>query len=447
MLTLPRSINTAIDVRHSGGRMCRPPESTGTASAAKRSSSGSSGSIVSNAVDGGSSSSSIGKDSGDRRPIGSASGARHSIGRVEKMSRLERLKGLPESLAEGVCELPRDLDEMACTPAFREALQEEAATVLDLTRLLERSPLPLFLRIHESKAATTRVLVLTAAPGARRLDRTTRNALKLGWPRVTAIKIFSHITSLADELQYKIWMPRDCARYFPNLRSISYVAHSAAAGYFREMLHPMGRQPQAAPRAVVLRASQRHMDVLGLSADLMRYMAHANFLLRSLALTIRSEGHYTDYAFTVIRAVLLTDVAAPESLRLNVDSTDLLYKVAESRTLRVVAAGAPDGGRADGGRADGGDEVAFSKPSVRELALRFREIGKLGIPFAARHFPRLERLVLHAHADVGHPALENTLYGCMFLEPWARLRRVQLAHINDTLVQLLASSCPALAEL
>ncbi|KAJ1937879.1 hypothetical protein GGF37_005029 [Kickxella alabastrina] len=208
------------------------------------------------------------------------------------------------------------------------------------------------------------------------------------------------------------------------------------------MLHPMGRQPQAAPRAVVLRASQRHIDVLGLSADLMRYMAHANFLLRSLALTIRSEGHYTDYAFTVIRAVLLTDVAAPESLRLNVDSTDLLYKVAESRTLRVVSAGAPEPGCADGA-----DEVAFSKPSVRELTLRFGEIGKLGIPFAARHFPRLERLVLNAHADVGHPALENTLYGCLFLEPWARLRRVQLAHINDTLVQLLASSCPALAEL
>ncbi|KAJ1877107.1 hypothetical protein LPJ66_012173, partial [Kickxella alabastrina] len=355
------------------------------------------------------------------------------------MSRLEKLKGLPESLEEGVCDLPLDLDEMACTPAFREALQEEAGTVLDLTRLLERSPLPLFLRIHESKAATTHVLVLAAAPGARRLDRTTRNALKLGWPRVTSIKIFSHIASLADELQYKIWMPRDYARYFPNLRSISYVAHSAAAGYFREMLHPMGRQPQAAPRAVVLRASQRHMDVLGLSADLMRYMAHANFLLRNLALTIRSEGHYTDYAFTVIRAVLLTDVAAPESLRLNVDSTDLLYKVAESRTLRVVSAGAPEAG--------GADEAAFSKPSVRELTLRFGEIGKLGIPFAARHFPRLERLVLNAHADVGHPALENTLYGCLFLEPWARLRRVQLAHINDTLVQLLASSCPALAEL
>ncbi|KAJ1931829.1 hypothetical protein GGF37_007258, partial [Kickxella alabastrina] len=207
MLTLPRSINTAIDVRHSGGRMCRPPEGAGMSSAAKRRSSGS---IVINAVD--DSSGSIGKDCR----------IRHSVGRVEKMSRLEKLKGLPESLEEGVCDLPLDLDEMACTPAFREALQEEAGTVLDLTRLLERSPLPLLLRIHESKAATTHVLVLTAAPGARRLDRTTRNALKLGWPRVTSIKIFSHITSLADELHYKIWMPRDYARYFPNLRSISY---------------------------------------------------------------------------------------------------------------------------------------------------------------------------------------------------------------------------------
>ncbi|KAJ2887495.1 hypothetical protein FB639_001269 [Coemansia asiatica] len=366
-----------------------------------------------------------------------------SYGRVEKMSRLEKLKGLPETLEEGVCNLPFQLDEIACTPLFREQLEEEACTVLDLSRLLARSPLPLFLQIHETKAATTHVLLLTATPGARRLDRVTRNALKLGWPRVTSIKIFNNIGSVDEELDYKIWMPRDYARYFPNLRSISYVAYDAANGYFREMCHTMGKQQT---KAVVFRASQRHMDVLNLSARLMRYMAHANFLLKNLSLTISAEPRYPDYVFTVIRTVLLTDLAAPTSLRLNVDSTDLLYKITENRTLHFISSYTPEAGRTPEIE-DEPDEVPFCKPSVRELTLHFHEIGKLGIPFAARHFPNLERLVLNTHADVGHPSLENTLYGCMFLERWQSLRRVQLAHINDTLVQLLASSCPLITEL
>ncbi|KAJ2779836.1 hypothetical protein GGI15_003746 [Coemansia interrupta] len=381
---------------------------------------------------------------------GRSSGIGGSYGRVEKISRLEKLKSLPEALEEAVCNLPFQLDEIACTPMFREQMEEEACTVLDLSRLLERSPLPLFLRIHETKAATTHVLLLTAATGARRLDRVTRSALKLGWPRVTSIKIFTSIGSVDEELDYKIWMPRDYTRYFPNLRSISYVAYDVGSGYFREMCHTMGRQQT---KAVVFRASQRHMEVLDLSARLMRYMAHANFLMTSLGLTISAEPRYPDYAFTVIRTVLLTDLAAPTSLRLNVDSTDLLYKITENRTLHFISSYAEHGGDADQAGSDDGsgggsdDEMPFCKPSVRELTLRFREIGKLGIPFAARHFPRLERLVLNTDADVGHPSLENTLYGCMFLERWEMLRRVQLAHINDTLVQLLASSCPQIGEL
>ncbi|KAJ2023887.1 hypothetical protein GGI06_001226 [Coemansia sp. S85] len=369
-----------------------------------------------------------------------SSSSGHS-GRVDKVSRLEKYKGLPESLEEGVCNLPFELDMMACPPAFREQLESEAYTLLDLTKLLARSTLPLFLRIHETKAATTHVLLLTVPAGARRLPRVARSALKLGWPRVTTIKIISNITSLDEELGYKIWMPRDYERYFPNLGSISYIAYNAQTGYFREMCHSMGRQ-QA--KSVVFRASQRHMDVLNLSSRLMRYMAHANFLLTNLGLTISSEPNYPDYVFTVIRAVLLTDLAAPTNLRLNVDSTDLLYKITENKTLHFISTYPEE----EGAGADSNpDELAFCKPSVRELTLRFKEIGKLGIPFAARHFPNLRRLVLTAHADVGHPSLENTLYGCMFLERWHQLSRLQLAHINDTLVQLLASSCPQLSEL
>ncbi|KAJ2810676.1 hypothetical protein GGI24_006967, partial [Coemansia furcata] len=203
----------------------------------------------------------------------------------------------------------------------------------------------------------------------------------------------------------------------------------------------MGRQ-QA--KSVVFRASQRHIDVLNLSSRLMRYMAHANFLLTNLSLTINSEPNYPDYVFTVIRTVLLTDLAAPTNLRLNVDSTDLLYKITENKTLHFISTYPEDEGTCANSNSD---ELTFCKPSVRELTLRFKEIGKLGIPFAARHFPNLRRLVLTAHADVGHPSLENTLYGCMFLERWSQLSRLQLAHINDTLVQLLASSCPQLSEL
>ncbi|KAJ2358628.1 hypothetical protein H4S01_006265, partial [Coemansia sp. RSA 2610] len=238
---------------------------------------------------------------------------------------------------------------------------------------------------------------------------------------------------------YKIWMPRDYKRYFPNLRSISYVAFNSDSGYFREMCHTMG--PENA-QSVVFRASQRHMEILNLSSRLMRYMAHANFLLTNLSLTISNEPNYPDYAFTVIRTVLLTDLNAPTNLRLNVDCTDLLYKVTENMTLRFISL-YPDQSEPTTPT----DELPFCKPSVRELMLRFQRIGKLGIPFAARHFPNLERLVLNAHAEVGHPSLENTLYGCMFLERWLLLSRVQLAHINDTLVQLLASSCPRLSEL
>ncbi|KAJ2724662.1 hypothetical protein GGI07_001814 [Coemansia sp. Benny D115] len=371
----------------------------------------------------------------------STSSSGSSSGSVEKVSRLEKLKSLPEALEEGVLTFPLELDGMNCPPAFREQLEDEAFAVLDLSRLLARSPLPLFLRIHETKAATTHVLLLTVAPGATRLDRVTRSALKLGWPRVTSIKIFSCIGSLSEELGYKIWMPRDYKRYFPNLKTVSYVAYNSEQGYFREMRHEMGVSQQQG-RSVVFRASQRHADVLGLSARLMRYMAHANFLLTHLGLTISAEGGYADYVFTVIRSVLLTDLAAPTSLRLDVDSTDLLYKVTENKTLHLISSYTP--GKPP---ADEPDELDFSKPSVRELTLRFREIGKLGIPFAARHFPSLERLVLTACTDVGHPSLENTLYGCMFLEQWPALRRLQLAHINDTLVQLLASSCPLLSEL
>ncbi|KAJ2641733.1 hypothetical protein GGF44_001985 [Coemansia sp. RSA 1694] len=330
---------------------------------------------------------------------------------------------------------------MACPPAFREQLEAEAYTLLDLTKLLARSTLPLFLRIHETKAATTHVLLLTVPAGARRLPRVARNALKLGWPRVTTIKIINNITCLDEELDYKIWMPRDYERYFPNLASISYIAYNTQSGYFREMCHSMGRQ-QA--KSVVFRASQRHMDVLNLSSRLMRYMAHANFLLTNLSLTITSEPNYPDYVFTVIRTVLLTDLAAPTNLRLNVDSTDLLYKITDNKTLHFISSYPEEEGSDNSANSD---EVAFCKPSVRELTLRFKEIGKLGIPFAARHFPDLRRLVLTAHADVGHPSLENTLYGCMFLERWQQLSRLQLAHINDTLVQLLASSCPQLSEL
>ncbi|KAJ2063812.1 hypothetical protein GGI17_001444 [Coemansia sp. S146] len=369
-----------------------------------------------------------------------SSSSGHS-GRVDKVSRLEKYKGLPESLEEGVCNLPLELDMMACPPAFREQLEAEAYTLLDLTKLLARSTLPLFLRIHETKAATTHVLLLTVPAGARRLPRVARNALKLGWPRVTTIKIINNITCLDEELDYKIWMPRDYERYFPNLGSISYIAYNTHTGYFREMCHSMGRQQ---PKSVVFRASQRHMDVLNLSSRLMRYMAHANFLLTNLSLTINSEPNYPDYVFTVIRTVLLTDLAAPTNLRLNVDSTDLLYRLTENKTLHFISMYPEEEGTDANANAD---ELAFCKPSVRELTLRFREIGKLGIPLAARHFPNLRRLVLTAHADVGHPSLENTLYGCMFLERWQQLSRLQLAHINDTLVQLLASSCPQLSEL
>ncbi|KAJ1730278.1 hypothetical protein LPJ61_003096 [Coemansia biformis] len=361
-------------------------------------------------------------------------------GRIDKLSRLEKLKGLPESLEEGVCNMPFELDLMACPPAFREQLEAEAHMFLDLSRLLAHGSLQLLLRIHETKAAATHVLLLTVPAGGGRLPKLTRNALKLGWPRVSAVKLFHSIERLDEELDYKVWMPRDYRRYFPNLKSISYVAYNTAAGYFREMHHAMGLQET---KSVVLRASQRHMDVLSLSSRLMRYMAHAHFLLTNLSLTINSEPSYPDYAFTVIRAVLLTDLAAPVNLRLNVDSTDLLYKLTENTMLRVVSA---DPGEAGGVGGDA-EEQPFCKPSVRELTLRFREIGKLGIPLAARHFPSLERLVLNAHADVGHPSLENTLYGCMFLERWLHLARLQLAHINDTLVQLLASSCPRMAEL
>ncbi|KAI8323225.1 hypothetical protein GQ54DRAFT_258548 [Martensiomyces pterosporus] len=369
----------------------------------------------------------------------STSSTGHS--RVEKVSRLEKYKSLPESLEEGVVNLPLDLDLMSYPPAFREQLETEASTILDLTQLLKRSTLPLFLRIHETKAATTHVLVISVPSGTRRLPKTTRNALKLGWPQVTSIKIFSTIETLEEEVDYKLWMPRDYKRYFPSLKSISFVSHNPGAGYFREMCHSMGRQHS---KSVVFRASQRHMDVLGLNSKLMHYMAHANFLLTSLSLTINSEPNYPPYVYTVIRTVLLTDLAAPTNLRLNVDSTDLLYKITNNMTLHFIS---PDPERGGGTIDTQADEVPFCKPSVRELALRFKEIGKLGIPFAARHFPNLERLVLNTYPDVGHPSLENTLYGCMFLERWSSLSRLQLAHINDTLVQLLASSCPQLSEL
>ncbi|KAJ2773199.1 hypothetical protein IWQ56_001079, partial [Coemansia nantahalensis] len=359
--------------------------------------------------------------------------------RIDKLSRLEKLKGLPEALEECVYSLPPEADLMPCPPAFREQLEAEAHLFLDLSRLLEHGSLQLLLRIHETKAATTHVLLLAVPGGSRRLSKLTRNALKLGWPQVGAVRIFHNIECLDEELDYKIWMPRDYRRYFPSLKSVSYAAFNTDAGYFREMHHAMGRQEV---KAVVLRTSQRHMDVLNLNSRLMRYMAHAHFLLTNLSLTINNEPRYPDYAFTVIRAVLLTDLAAPIHLRLNVDSTDLLYKLTENTTLRVVAAD-PEGD-------DPGPDAAeqpFCKPSVRELMLRFKEIGKLGIPLASRHFPSLERLVLSAHTDVGPPSLENTLYGCMFLERWQHLARLQLAHINDTLVQLLASSCPRLTEL
>ncbi|KAI9500958.1 hypothetical protein GGI25_005387 [Coemansia spiralis] len=372
--------------------------------------------------------------------VGSArSSNSSSSSHIAKLSRLEKLKGLPESLEEGVNNLPFELDLMACPPAFREQIEAEAYTVLDLSKLLARSSLPLFLRIHETKAATTHMLLLTVPSDAQRLPKMTRNALKLGWPRVTSIKIFNNISSLNEELGYKIWMPRDYERFFPNLKSISYIAYNTQTGYFREMCHTMGRH-QA--KSVVFRASQRHINVLNLSSRLMQYMAHANFLLTNLSVTISNEPNYPDYVFTVIRTVLLTDLAAPANLRLNVDSTDLLYKITENMTLHFISS-YPDDSSADKQK----DEVPFCKPSVRELTLRFKEIGKLGIPFAARHFPNLERLVLNAHSDVGHPSLENTLYGCMFLERWQQLSRLQLAHLNDTLVQLLASSCPQLSEL
>ncbi|PIA13078.1 hypothetical protein COEREDRAFT_89872 [Coemansia reversa NRRL 1564] len=373
----------------------------------------------------------------------SGSSSNGKEGRVVKLSRLEKYKGLPESLEEEVCNMPFELDLMTYPPAFREQLEEEACNILDLSKLLAHGSLPLLLRIHETKAALTHALLLTVPVGARRLPKLTRNALKLGWPRAGAIKIVQCIGTLDDELGYKVWMPRDYRRYFPNLQSISYIAHNAETGYFREMCHIMG---QRQTKSVVFRATQRHMDVLQLSSRLMRYMAHANFLLRNLSLTICNEPRYPDYAFTVIRTVLLTDIAAPVNLRLNVDSTDLLYKITENMMLRFVSTAPSEVG---GSNADGtqGDELPFCKPSVRELMLRFKEIGKLGIPFAARHFPRLERLVLNVDADVGPPSLENTLYGCMFLERWAQLARLQLAHINDTLVQLLASSCPQLTEL
>ncbi|KAJ1963922.1 hypothetical protein GGI12_001748 [Dipsacomyces acuminosporus] len=362
-------------------------------------------------------------------------------GRIDKVSRLEKFKGLPESLEEGVINLPLDLDLMSYPPAFREQLEAEASTVLDLSQLLKRSTLPLFLRIHETKAATTHILLVSVPAGTSRLPKTTRNALKLGWPKVTAIKIFNTIETLEEEIDYKIWMPRDYKRYFPSLKSISFISHNSDAGYFREMCHTMGRQQC---KSIVFRASQRHMDVLNLNSRLMQYMAHANFLMTNLSLTINSEPNYPPYVYTVIRTVLLTDLAAPTNLRLNVDSTDLLYKITDNMTLHFISSD-PESG--DGAADTQEDEVPFCKPSVRELALRFKEIGKLGIPFAARHFPNLERLVLNTHSDVGHPSLENTLYGCMFLERWSSLSRLQLAHINDTLVQLLANSCPQLSEL
>ncbi|KAJ1736829.1 hypothetical protein LPJ72_001033 [Coemansia sp. Benny D160-2] len=370
---------------------------------------------------------------------GTAHSSSSNGSRVDKMSRLEKFKALPELLDECISNLPFELDLMASPPAFREQIETEAYTVLDLSKLLARSTLPLFLQIHETKAATTHMLLLTVPAGARSLPKMIRNALKLGWPRVTSIKIFSSIETLDEELGYKVWMPRDYERFFPNLKSISYIAHNTQVGYFREMCHPMGRN-QA--KSVVFRASQRHINVLNLSSRLMQYMAHANFLLTNLSVTISSGANYPDYVFTVIRSVLLTDIAAPTNLRLNVDTTDLLYKITDNTTLHFISS-YPNDSVAD----MRSDDLPFCKPSVRELTLRFKEIGKLGIPFAARHFPNLERLVLNAHADIGHPSLENTLYGCVFLERWRRLARLQLAHINDTLVQLLASSCPQLSEL
>ncbi|KAJ1949917.1 hypothetical protein EC988_004578 [Linderina pennispora] len=369
--------------------------------------------------------------------IGSAGSTGSRQGRAEKFSRLEKLKSLPESIEEGVADLPIELDTMSCPPAFREQLEVEANTILDLTKLLERSSLPLFLQIHENKAATTHVLLLSVPAGTNKLSRLTRSALKLGWPRVTSIKIFSEIESVEEEIDYKIWMPRDYKRFFPNLRSISFIAYNTSVGYFREMNHTMGRQQS---KEVVFRASQRHMEVLQLNSRLMHYMAHANFLLTSLTLTLNKEASYPKYVFLVIRSVLLTDLAAPTYLQLNVDSTDLLYKITDNKTLHFISPN-PESDESDP------DEIPFAKPSVRELTLKFKEIGKLGIPFAARHFPNLEKLTLNTFPDVGHPSLENTLYGCMFLERWENLSRLQLAHINDTLVQLLANSCPQLSEL
>ncbi|KAJ2480476.1 hypothetical protein IWW56_002420 [Coemansia sp. RSA 2131] len=415
MLTLPLYGDAIIDRAGESPRSLLPPNTGLLSASSNRSSTSSANNCVT--------------------PTGSTSGEAH----IDKLSRLEKYKALPESLEEGVCNLPIELDLVACPPAFREQLEAEAYTMLDLSKLLARGSLPLLLRIHETKVATTHVLLLTVPAGARRLPKLTRNALKLGWPHVSAIKIFHGIGTLDDDLGYKLWMPRDYKRYFPNLRSISYIGLNAETGYFREMCHTMGQQQT---QSVVFRVSQRHMDILNLSARLMRFMAHANFLLTNLSLTISSEPNYPDYAFTAIRTVLLTDLNAPTNLRLNVDSTDLLYKVTENMTLHFISL-YPD----QDGSPMQTDEMPFCKPSVRELMLRFKEIGKLGIPFAARHFPNLERLVLNAHADVGHPSLENTLYGCMFLERWPALSRIQLAHVNDTLVQLLASSCPQLSEL
>ncbi|KAJ2814374.1 hypothetical protein IWW50_007149, partial [Coemansia erecta] len=252
---------------------------------------------------------------------GTPSGSTSGEGHIDKLSRLEKYKALPTTLEECVCNLPVELDLMAYPPAFREQLEKEAFTILDLSKLLAHGSLPMLLRIHESKVATTHVLLLTVPAGARRLPKLTRNALKLGWPHVSAIKIFHGVGSLDDELGYKVWMPRDYKRYFPNLKSISYIGHNAETGYFREMCHTMGLQQT---QSVVFRVSQRHMEVLNLSARLMRFMAHANFLLTNLSLTISSEPNYPDYAFTAIRTVLLTDLNAPTNLRLNVDSTDLL---------------------------------------------------------------------------------------------------------------------------
>lgn len=372
-----------------------------------------------------------------QKSTGMASISSGHSGRIDKVSRLEKFKNLPESLEEGVCNLPFELELMSCPPAFRERLEADSYTLLDLTKLLSHSTMPLFMRIHETKAATTHVLLLTVPPGARRLSKTARSALKLGWPRVTSIILLSNINSLEEELGYKIWMPRDYNRYFPNLQSISYVGYNTQTGYFREMCHEMGHSDQV--RSVVFRASHRHMDALHLSSPLMRYMAHANFLMTNLSVTVTSENKYPDYAFTVIRTVLLTDLAAPTNLCLNVDSTDLLYKITENKALRVISS--------EDSSAEDPDEIDFCKPSVRELTLRFKEIGKLGIPFAARHFPKLTKLVLNTYSEVGHPSLENTLYGCIFLERWPQLAHLQLAHINDTIVQLLASSCPQLSEL